>query len=78
MATETCQPSDLVSEAKCFECLSEKEMLAIQTYLLAQINAGATTPTALWAAAVAAGFGKVSEKELLAMQVYLMCQIVNK
>lgn len=73
---ETCTPSDLVAESKCFECLSEKEMLGVQTYLLAQIAAGSTDPSTLNEAAKC--FDCLSVKELLTMQVYLMCQIVNK
>lgn len=73
---ETCLPKDLVAESVCFECLSSKEQLTVQTYLLAVIAGGSTNPKTLLSSANY--LMELSEKELLAVQAYLLCQIVNK
>lgn len=70
---ETCKPADLVRESDCFECISVKQLIAVQTYLLA-VKAGiAVNPESLVAASVC--FSCLPVKKLLAIQTYLYCQI---
>lgn len=76
----TCNPAALEQLAKCFNCTTQKQNLAIKTYLLSQIGAQlvpgiATTPGALMAAADC--FTCLTEKQLLAVQIYLLCAIAN-
>jgi hypothetical protein len=68
-----CTPGTLVDASKCLVCLSEKEQLVIQTYLLAVIAGGSTAPGELLDAAI--NFTVLSEKQLLMIQVSLLCQI---
>jgi hypothetical protein len=70
---ESCEPSDLASASKCFQCLSDKENMAIQAYLLAVIAGGSTDPEVLLAAAK--DFSALDEKSLALVQAYLLCQI---
>ena len=72
MAT-SCTPGDLIDAAGCLECLSEKQQLAAQTYLLATIAGVPADPGALVDASV--GFSALSEKQLLGIQAYLLCKI---
>ena len=73
MPEQSCQPEALVAAAGCLTCLSEKQQLMVQTYLLAQIAGIAPDPGALLDLAVA--FQMLSEKQLLAIQASLLCQI---
>jgi hypothetical protein len=72
----SCAPNDLAAAVACF-CLSDKQQLAVQTYLLATIAGGSMSPSVLNAAAVAAGFGNLPEKQSLQIQAYLLCAILN-
>ena len=72
-----CDPKQLVKDANCFQCLSLKENLAIQTMLLAQKQGGSTDPKVLSAQATTAGFMKLSEKEMLAIQAQKLCQLAG-
>jgi hypothetical protein len=74
MAT-SCDTEDLAEAAKCF-CFSEKQQLAVQTYLLTQIAGSAATPNELLDAAKC--FQCMSVKDLLAIQNYLLCQMANQ
>jgi len=70
-----CDPKQLVTDANCFQCLSVKENLAVQTLLLARIAGGSVDPNTLNAQAVA--FLELSEKQLLAIQAQKLCQIAG-
>lgn len=69
----TCTPESLVNSAECLVCLSEKQQLAVQTYLLAGIAGISASPETLLAAATP--FTELSLKELLVIQAYLLCKI---
>jgi hypothetical protein len=70
---QSCQPGDLAKDAACIGCLSEKQQLMVQTYLLAQI--AGVTPNAGALVAASIGFQNLSFKQLQAIQASLMCQI---
>lgn len=72
----SCQPSDLESAAKCFECLTSKQKETIQTYLLAVIAGGSLDPKVLMTSAKC--FQCLTPQEQQQVQVYLLCQILNK
>lgn len=73
----TCSPAILEANAKCFACLSEKDLLEIITYALA-VKAGlSTNPTTLLALANNAGYQNLSEKDLLRIQAFALCQILG-
>src|SRR5688572_5763455 len=40
-----CEPQELLNLARCFMCLSKKELAAVQAYLLCQINGGSGVVT---------------------------------
>ena len=71
----TCTAQSLTNAAKSFESLSERESLAVQTYLLAVIAGGSTDPATLLASAKCFCLDR---KKLMQIQDYLLCQIVNK
>lgn len=70
-----CTPGTLLDLAKCFNCLSPQQHLAVQTYLLALQAGGSTDPTVLLG--LAKCFICLTEQQLLAIQAYLLCQISN-
>ena len=70
---QSCQPGDLASAAACIGCLSEKQQLMVQTYLLAQL--AGVTPDAGDLVKASIGFQNLSLKQLQAIQASLMCQI---
>lgn len=71
----TCDPGQLVVNSECLECLSKKELLAIQTLLLCQIAGIAANAEQLEAASV--NLQELSRKQLLSIQAYLLCQIAS-
>jgi hypothetical protein len=72
---QSCDPSDLAAASKCFCGLSDRELLEVQTYLLAVIAGGSTDPSAL--AASAKAFGGLPDGVLTQVQAYLACQIAG-
>lgn len=74
----TCTPSSLADSAKCFECITKRQRDAINTYLLAVIAGGSTSPSVLMPLAKSFADPSLTKKQLLAIQAYLMCQILNK
>ena len=73
-------PQEMANAIKCFSCLSNREVLAAQTYLLAGIYgslAGVTPPTPNQIAAASKCWLCVEEKQLKAMQAYLSCLLRN-
>jgi hypothetical protein len=70
---QSCQPGDLAVASACIGCLSEKQQLMVQTYLLAQL--AGVTPNAGALVAASIGFQNLSMKQLQAIQASLMCQI---
>ncbi len=71
----SCDPGDLASLAKCFNCETIPQLEATQTYLLAVIAGGSTDPATLLASASC--FNCLTIPQLKAIQVYLLCQIAN-
>lgn len=77
----TCTPQALAAAAGCFDCLTQKQHLDVQTYLLAQIAlaSGAITnadPKALVNAANA--FRPLNVDDSEAVQIFLLCKLANK
>jgi hypothetical protein len=75
-----CAAASLAVAAIDFDRLSDRELMVVQTYLLAQIANGVNTalPTdakTLQASAVA--FAGLSNESLLEMHAYLLCQIAS-
>lgn len=70
-----CTPASLLQNASCFSCLDKKQLLAIQTYLLAVRAGGSIVPSELLQSAVA--FTSLSKKQLMALSVYSLCQQVS-
>ena len=71
--SQSCNPKDLVASAACVQCLSEKQQLMVQTYLLALLANVPVIPENLLAASSA--FQVLSEKQLAMIQASLLCQI---
>lgn len=76
-----CDPQSITTDARCFTCLGEKSLVAMQVYLLGQILLAADpmadiSPQAL-ATASRCYLGCMSGKGLIAAQVYLLCQIAG-
>lgn len=68
-----CDPQELSELARCFECLNEVQMNAIEVYLLA-LAAGVTPdPTAL--ALAAKDFQALTPQQIEQIKAYLLCQI---
>lgn len=72
----SCEPAALQAAAKCFECLTPKQHLTVQTYLLAVIAGGSTDPATLLAQAKC--FACMTPAQQQEVQVMLLCNIVNK
>lgn len=77
----TCTPQAVATDSTCFRCLPEKDLAAMQVYLLCQIlqqynPAMICTPQSLRDASTCYRC-ELSGKELYAAQVYLLCQILN-
>jgi len=72
-------PAELAAEAKCFLCMDNRTLLAVQTYLIASTaNAVAETsmdPSTL--ANLARCYSCLTEEQMLQIQVYLLCAILN-
>jgi hypothetical protein len=71
--SQSCQPGDLVNASSCLSCLSPKQLLMAQTYLLA-LKAG-VTPDAGALLNASSAFQVLSEKQLAMIQASLLCQI---
>lgn len=71
----SCEPTDLVTLAACFECLTSQQLDAIKTYLLAVIAGGSLDPATLLAAAKC--FECIDAETLSNLENWLVCQIVN-
>lgn len=71
----TCTTDSLMDSAKCFNCLTPIQQLAIQTYLLAVQAGGSTDASVLLSSAKC--FLCLPQQQLLAIQAYLLCQIAN-
>lgn len=71
----SCDPNDLATAARCFDCLPPSIQLNVQTYLLAVIAGGSTDPNTL--AAAASAFQSESAQTLAEIRAYLLCQILN-
>lgn len=63
----------LVADAACFSCLSEHELMTLQTYLLAVIAGGSLDAATLLESA--ACFRCMSQEQLLQVQTYLVSQL---
>jgi hypothetical protein len=75
----TCTPDNLGSLASCWTALSQRQLKAIQIYLLCQINNGSKPtcdPSTLATAADCFTAG-IPETEMDAVIVYLLCQWAN-
>lgn len=75
MAVQSCDPNDLAEAARCFECLTEQQRSAIQTFLLAVIAGGSVDPNVL--GVEAAAFTGLTEQQRQAIDNFLLCQIAN-
>lgn len=71
----SCEPSDLIASAKCFDCIPKDMQSALQTYLLAVIAGGSLDPSTLLAEAKCFQFTEEIQQRI---QTYLLCQIANK
>lgn len=63
----------LVADSACFACMSEHELMTLQTYLLAVLAEGSMDPATLLESA--ACFRCMSQEQLLQVQAYLLSQI---
>ena len=76
----TCTAASLAAAAVDFDRLSDRELIVVQTYLLAQINV-ALNPTAPTTAkgleALAVSFAGVSAESIMEIADYLLCQIAS-
>lgn len=71
-----CTPAALEAAAACLSCLTPKQQLIVQTYLLAVINNSATDKNGVSALLKASAcFGCLSTKQLETVQAWLLCQI---
>lgn len=71
----SCQPVDLADLAKCFECLTKRQLEQIQVYLLALKAGGSIDPGVLLA--LAKCFECLTPPQFKAVQAYILCQIAN-
>jgi len=69
-----CDNQSPVDSASCLTCLDIKPLLAIKTFLLAQIASDSSSIQSLVASAI--GLTYLSEKQLNAIQAYQMCQLL--
>jgi hypothetical protein len=70
-----CSPSELVAEAKCFLCLSEKELDLVMVKLLQDWAGNSQTATELIADAKC--ITCLDTKQIEAIQVQLLCNIAG-
>ena len=79
MAIASTDPKVLVTNAKCFlSCLTPKEQLAVQTYLLAVIAGVDTSATGVKALVKQANcFFCIQPNEQLQIQNYLLAQLAS-
>jgi hypothetical protein len=69
-----CTPQALESAASCLHCLTPRQQLEVQTYLLFLIAGQATTTANITAVvAKASCLHCLTDKELMAVQAYLTC-----
>lgn len=71
----SCEPSDLVAAAKCFDCIPKEMQMALQTYLLAVIAGGSLDPKTLMEQAKCFQFPDHIQQQI---QTMLLCEILNK
>ena len=71
----SCVPESLANSASCLFCLSERQQLAVQTFLLSSVAGVAINPKNLTSSATP--FTLLSFRHLLAIQAYLSCQIIG-
>jgi hypothetical protein len=70
----TCNPEALASTIECLLCIKgQRTSEAVKTWLVRQYMGNSSTPEQLWAAATAAGFGKLTLKQASQAIVYLVC-----
>jgi len=69
-----CDVQSLSTAAKCFECLSQGQKEAINTYLLAVRAGGSTDPNVLLEQAKC--FTCLNVLELKQIQAYLLCSLL--
>jgi hypothetical protein len=70
-----CTAPALSEAAKCFQCLTPRQLEVVQTYLLAVIAAGSPDPKVLMAEAKC--FDCLTPKQIKDVGLYLLCQIAN-
>ncbi len=68
-----CTPTTLEASAACFNCLTPKQQVQVQTYLLAVIAGGSLDPKTLLASA--ACFACLTPVQQSQVQAYLLCKI---
>jgi len=71
----TCSPSELLADAKCFMCLSEKQLDLAIVELLRTWGADTSTPQQLLTAAKC--FNCLDTKQIELAQAQLLCDIAG-
>lgn len=73
-----CDPASLLNSAKCFaKCISPRDHIAVQNYLLAVILGGSTDPKVIVKAA-ACFLECIAPGQQQSVANYLLCQLANK
>lgn len=71
-----CEPTELAALAKCFLCMTQDEIEAVKTYLLATLAGGSLDPETLLAEAKC--FQCIDRETARNLQNYLLCQAVTQ
>lgn len=74
-ATISCDPNDLMAEAKCFKCIPNGMQPEVMIYLLNEILGTGLTPQQLMDNAKC--FKCIPKGSQAEVQTYLLCAIVN-
>lgn len=70
-----CNPQEIMNEAACFNCTTERERALLKTALLCRLNAGSCDVAALAAEASTSGFFSLTKKQRQMAFVQLLCNI---
>lgn len=71
----SCEPSELSALSKCFACMTQDEIEAVKTYLLAVLAGRSLDPVTLLNEARC--FQCIDKETALNLHNYLLCQAVN-
>lgn len=70
-----CTPGTLLTAAKCFSCLTPKQLDMVMTYVMAVAAGGSTDPIVLLGQAKC--FACLNDKQIEMVKVYLLCQLAG-